>query len=318
MKIKGGGAGGSGSGTSVNAGGTGGATTFSTMTANGGTGGGFNAGTGGTASGGNVSNARGETAQSVPGNNSSNTVNFYGGSGASTAFGSGGIGGTNGAGAGGNASNNSGAGAGGGGGSGTAGVYGSVGGSAGGYCESLLAATTYSYAVGSSGGGGAAGTSGNIGGTGGGGIIIVEEYYDSITYISGSTIVGTYSESAITATANWPISANTMGDLTSLSLPAGTWDIQGAIQVVPSGSITTTQLQIGISSTSGNFTTGLNFGQNYFLTQIVSANGIVQLYCPAVRVTPATTTTYYLKIQANTSVTNLQTYGYRLSAVKSG
>jgi hypothetical protein len=132
--------------------------------------------------------------------------------------------------------------------------------------------------------------------------------------------VSTYIESATTTAGTaWPITSSQLGDLTSLSVPPGTWDIQGMYQASNSGAVTTTQLQIGISTTSGNSSTGLNFGQNYFLYGDNPAIGTVcEMMCPPVRITVVTTTTYYLKAQANTSTTNLQYLGYRLSAIKVG
>jgi hypothetical protein len=168
IRILGGGAGGSGGGTTPGNGGPGGNTTFGSMTANGGT---INAGAGGSASGGNINIQGGAGGAGLLVG-----TNGIGGPGGSAAFfGTSSFGVVNGTptppGA------NSGSG-GGGGGSNTSTNPG-AGGSAGGYSELNIVsglAASYSYSVGAGGSAGTAGTNGQAGAVGAAGFIEVVEY----------------------------------------------------------------------------------------------------------------------------------------------
>ena len=185
VRMVGGGAGGTGSGTAVNVGGTGGATTFGTslLVANGGSGSGAGSlgGPGGTASLGTGPVGTALTGGSgASGSYTRTAQDISGGSGAATPFGAGGAGSMQGI-AGRAAPDNTGAGGGGGGMTNAAAVYSGGGGGAGGYVDAIISgstlASTFAYSVGTGGAGGAAGTSGAAGYAGGSGYIEVEEYY---------------------------------------------------------------------------------------------------------------------------------------------
>lgn len=184
----GGGGGGAGSGTASGGnGGSGNASTFgsSFLTANGGAGAVYTGagGGGGTATIG--SGAVGATLQGSPGTSSGYAAGgaaIGGGLGGSSALGGGGQGG-NATGAGTAGTANTGAGGGGGGSGTTATSFGGAGGGGGGYVEAIVMnpAASYAFTVGTGGAGGIAGTSGVAGGAGGSGVIIVEEYYNSVS-----------------------------------------------------------------------------------------------------------------------------------------
>jgi hypothetical protein len=170
VRMSGGGAGGTGSGTSGgSAAGNGGDTTFGTLTASGGA---INAGTVGAGTNGDINISGGAGALG-----SSTNTDTYGAHGGGSVLGSGGVGGRPAGGAG-----SAGVlGGGGGGGGGNVSSFGSgASGSGGGYVEKLITgpSANYAYAVGAAGTAGGAGTSGGAGGAGGAGIIIVDEYYD--------------------------------------------------------------------------------------------------------------------------------------------
>lgn len=208
VRMVGGGAGGSGSGTSNNGGigGAGGNSTFGTslLTAGGASAGpnSYTYGYGGTAT---INSPAVQIAAVVGGTGGPGSQHgtpdanafFSGGSGATTIFGGGGggtLGGSPGAGA-----SNSGAGGGGAGASNVTNSTTGAGGSAGGYVEAIISSPSanYSYSVGTGGSAGTAGTSGFAGAAGGSGYIEVTEYYSSTgTSTATNDDVGTIIPSA--------------------------------------------------------------------------------------------------------------------------
>ena len=187
--MAGGGAGGTGSGTTQNLGGVGGNTTFGTSTASGGAlsagaGLGYQGGAGGAAtlgSGFTGLAVAGGWGGAANGAGSSSGPYCIGGSGGANPLGGVGSAGANGGGGAGSANT----GAGGTGGSSVNGVVGTNsggGGGSGGYINATITspAASYSYAVGAGGTAGAAGTSGYAGAAGSAGIIIVTAYFQDI------------------------------------------------------------------------------------------------------------------------------------------
>ena len=124
--------------------------------------------------------------------------------------------------------------------------------------------------------------------------------------------VGQYVESVVSNT-NFPASG-TIGDLTSISLTAGDWDISVFGDALKQGA-TLPAVLIGVSSTSGNSTTGLVSGSNRWeISNAVTINleqmdGVI----PPYRVSLSGTTTYYFKYQATYTVATPTLRG-RLSA----
>lgn len=123
--------------------------------------------------------------------------------------------------------------------------------------------------------------------------------------------VGEYIETVISAT-NFP-STGTIGDLVTISLTAGDWDVSLTSDSIRNGS-TWTSVFVGITSTAGNFSTGRVLGSNWLEfdwngTSIDS----VELSIPVFRVSLASTTTYYFKYGSTFSVATPQCRG-RLSA----
>lgn len=136
--------------------------------------------------------------------------------------------------------------------------------------------------------------------------------------VSGIAIVGTNTNNAAaigqvgelvqasqTAFTNYPTAGN-YGDLTSISLTAGDWDIYCDSNSTASGS-TYTGIRIGFSTTTGNSATGLTQGTTLSLNGIVSNSdgaiflmGTLQL---------ASTTTVYLKYRATYSAGTPQAVG---------
>ena len=125
--------------------------------------------------------------------------------------------------------------------------------------------------------------------------------------------VGQFVETINTYPNNFP-TTSTYGDGTSISLTAGDWDVTATIYVSNKGT-TTTIAVFGISQTSGNSTTGLTVGSNWFFLALPvgsasqDASGCISAY----RQSLASTTTIYLKISATYTGTTPQ-YGCRLTA----
>jgi hypothetical protein len=121
--------------------------------------------------------------------------------------------------------------------------------------------------------------------------------------------------SATQTATNAPTSTE-FGDLTSISLTAGDWDVNGLIAWDNNGA-TWTDCRIGISSTSGNNATGLATGDNSFRnTHASSATTPVRVsQCiSGFRVSLTSTTTYYLKYASTYSAGGPPTAAGRLSA----
>ena len=113
-------------------------------------------------------------------------------------------------------------------------------------------------------------------------------------------------ESAIALT-NYIIAASTWGDLTSITLEAGEWDLSGFVNMFSNGAVVGGNFQIGVSTTPGNSGAGLIIGDNSAVDFINGTSGAwVSAYCPEFTVSPTATTTYYLKCNKAGSITNLQ------------
>jgi hypothetical protein len=143
-------------------------------------------------------------------------------------------------------------------------------------------------------------------------VSVVELPDFSIFSVYGQT---EYQESTSSSATNWPFSANNWGDLTSLTLTPGEYDLTGVLLSYNNGTVTAGNMDLGISTTSGNSATGLTVGSNRVGVSHNTTNGqIYQNIIPNYRVVVTSSTTYYLKALYNTTVTSIQYLGYRLSA----
>lgn len=122
--------------------------------------------------------------------------------------------------------------------------------------------------------------------------------------------VGEYVESVVAVT-NFP-TAGQYGDLTSISLTAGDWDVSAFISATANGS-TFTDWYIGISTTSGNSATGLVVGSNFSNSFGATAAYDSPQTIPGYRMSLSGTTTVYLKYRGGYSVATPKAAG-RLSA----
>ena len=105
--------------------------------------------------------------------------------------------------------------------------------------------------------------------------------------------VGEVVLSSITSPTNYP-ATGTWGDLTSISLTAGDWDIAALTQQTTPGTMTG-ETRLGISTTSGNSATGLTIGYNRLTFPNATALADSGASIPMYRLSLASTTTVYLK-----------------------
>lgn len=129
--------------------------------------------------------------------------------------------------------------------------------------------------------------------------------------VSGGN-VGEYVETYNTPANAFPTSGN-FGDGTSIILTAGDWDVSAVISALLPPN--TTEVQFGISTTSGNSGTGLSIGNNslYITVPTGAASGNTGGNLAPYRQSLSGTTTLYLKVKATYTGTT-PTYGCRLSA----
>lgn len=141
----------------------------------------------------------------------------------------------------------------------------------------------------------------------------------SIKYEPDFTSFSVFGETEIlevknTTLTTYTIAVNTWGDLTSIELSPGEWDITALCEFVSNGATTTDRVFIGLSQTSGNSTTGLENGYNRCATnKDTTSLTYNNLSIPKYNITLTSTTTIYLKAKADTSITNLQS-AYSISA----
>jgi hypothetical protein len=105
--------------------------------------------------------------------------------------------------------------------------------------------------------------------------------------------VGEVVMSSITSPTNYP-ATGTFGDLTSISLTAGDWDIAAVTQQTTPGTMTG-ETRLGISTTSGNSATGLTIGYNRLTFPNATATADSGASIPMYRLQLSSTTTVYLK-----------------------
>lgn len=123
--------------------------------------------------------------------------------------------------------------------------------------------------------------------------------------------LGEYVESIISTNTSYPTSG-TWGDMTSISLTAGDWDVSLTAYFNQNGATVSGQ-DIGISSTSGNSSSGLTLGTNQLPSFGPTATYDNSSTIANYRVSISATTTYYAKLNGTYSVATPR-YRCRLSA----
>jgi hypothetical protein len=141
--------------------------------------------------------------------------------------------------------------------------------------------------------------------------------YVTIEELPDFSVFGVYGETELVEASSgfisFPITASTYGDLATISLSPGEWDIQAHAVYYSNGATTTSLVQLGINNVSGTTSPGTE-GIEYLVTTkrgsstnrdtlTLSRNGIIV----------TSTENWYLKAAANTSTTNLEV-AYKISA----
>lgn len=131
---------------------------------------------------------------------------------------------------------------------------------------------------------------------------------------AASGYIGEYIESLITTLTTIPDTSGTYGDLTTITLTAGDWDITACVDLEGNGG-TVTSIVFGISQTTGNSSTGLVLGVNQgdFSSTLVTSGGREFYSIPSYRQSLATSTAIYFKYQLAYAVATPK-YKCRISA----
>jgi len=110
-----------------------------------------------------------------------------------------------------------------------------------------------------------------------------------------------------TGTVTYPISTGEFGDLVSISVPPGLHNIRGQAVYTNDGGVTTaTRVNLAISKTAGNTTTGLTLGDNW--AQNTKSTGqftSLTINTEWENQDVVSITTYYLKAKVASGVSNL-------------
>ena len=117
----------------------------------------------------------------------------------------------------------------------------------------------------------------------------------------------------------WPITFNQWGDLTSIQLEPGTWDISAVLDSYNVNTLSSlTEIDMAVSTYSGNDSTGLVNGDNKVANYLPTTQyARALLVIPNLPVTITSTTTYYLKGYINTNnASNIYNAGYKIRARK--
>lgn len=146
-----------------------------------------------------------------------------------------------------------------------------------------------------------------IGGTGsGGGPIqgVTDGSYAAAGFVGqviGSTVTLANRISAPTSTA--------FGDVTSISLTAGDWDISGCVGLIDNGATVTNFQGCAGGTASGSSSAGCGDGLNLF-TGAVPSGGVQKTFCTGpYQLSFSATTTVYLKCQTTYTVATPQMWG---------
>ena len=145
-------------------------------------------------------------------------------------------------------------------------------------------------------------------------------HWINITSRPDFSVFSVYGETALiessSAIISYPITVGQYGDLTSIDLPSGEWDIHVQVSLDSSAATTTGNVIVGVSTTPGNSAAGLVSGDTQTYVKKSTGGGEGQMLSVSKRgITTTSETTYYLKALAVGSITNLN-IAYKISARK--
>lgn len=132
--------------------------------------------------------------------------------------------------------------------------------------------------------------------------------------------IGEFIINSVAAASAVTFTDGTAGDITSITLTAGDWEIEAKVQFT-NGAITGTQFSGFIGTASGSSTTGQDTALNTSYAGAPTATSDTTAAIPRFRVNVTATTTYYLKSKSSFTVGTLKAYGFisaRRSCVAAG
>lgn len=117
---------------------------------------------------------------------------------------------------------------------------------------------------------------------------------------------------------SYAITVDQWGDLDSEVITPGEWDVSITAVFASNGATTTGAINVGVSTTSGNSSTGLVTGENRVINTKSTASGSFEtLSFEQKGIVVTSSTTYYFKAFAATSITNLQVgWSWRFRRIK--
>lgn len=127
--------------------------------------------------------------------------------------------------------------------------------------------------------------------------------------------IGQIITATVAAASEVALTTATAADVTSISLTAGDWDVNGQVNHNAAATTNVTLLQIGISATSATLPTqpgGSGIGTDPLAIERRAASvpgGVLTTAVGPVRVSLATTTTIYLVVQDTFTISTMGAYG---------
>lgn len=121
--------------------------------------------------------------------------------------------------------------------------------------------------------------------------------------------VGEYKETVVAAGSAISLSTGTAADVTSVSLTAGDWDVEGIVKFLYAATTTSSALVSWINLTSATYP-GSGTGSGFFSVPVTANTGnLLGLPTPTLRVSIATTTTVYLGTAATFATSTMTAFG---------
>jgi hypothetical protein len=123
--------------------------------------------------------------------------------------------------------------------------------------------------------------------------------------------VGEYISASLAQASATSLTDSTPVNLTSISLTAGDWDVDGALYYNPANTTQTTLFSGGVSTTSATLPSSNGIGGKALdqIARTSTGSGPSAYAVPTTRLSLAVTTTVYLVAQANFTVSTATAFG---------
>lgn len=121
---------------------------------------------------------------------------------------------------------------------------------------------------------------------------------------------GEYISSTVLVGAAVPVTSGVNADVTSISLTAGDWDVNGVVVINPGVGTTSSQYQSWINTVSANQPTPPNEGGFGGSGAALPAGGGAFVPCGPMRMSLASTTTVYLSAVVTFAVSTMSVFGF--------